>query len=167
MKTWNIGGKQHAISARALTGPGNERRFSVDIDGRHLEVEAVPMVDGRVELRMPDGRRVLASAVASGAEVWVSALGRNTLAREVTRAGAGGHDAQGSLEAPMPGKVVAVKVKVGDVVDKGATLLVVEAMKMEHALKAPRAGVVEAIAAAAGDLVSPGKALVTLGDIAE
>ena len=65
-----------------------------------------------------------------------------------------------ALEAPMPGRVAAVKVVAGQRVAKGEELLVVEAMKMENALRAPRDGVVRAVHVAAGDLVAPGRALV-------
>jgi 3-methylcrotonyl-CoA carboxylase alpha subunit len=54
------------------------------------------------------------------------------------------HDS-GALEAPMPGRVSAVRVAVGQRVAKGEELLVVEAMKMENALRAPRDGVVRAL----------------------
>lgn len=69
------------------------------------------------------------------------------------------HD-PGALEAPMPGRVAAVKVAPGQRVAKGDELLVVEAMKMENALRAPRDGVVRAVHVAAGDMVAPGRALV-------
>ncbi|HEX9189757.1 MAG TPA: biotin/lipoyl-containing protein, partial [Vicinamibacteria bacterium] len=69
------------------------------------------------------------------------------------------HD-PGALEAPMPGRVAAVKVVAGQRVAKGEELLVVEAMKMENALRAPRDGVVRAVHVAAGDLVAPGRPLV-------
>ncbi len=46
----------------------------------------------------------------------------------------------GGLTTPLPGVVVSVAVKEGDTVTAGQTLLVIEAMKMEHAIKAPRAG---------------------------
>ena len=49
----------------------------------------------------------------------------------------------GSLTTPLPGVVVSVAVKEGDTVTAGQTLLVIEAMKMEHAIKAPRAGKVK------------------------
>ncbi len=67
-----------------------------------------------------------------------------------------------ALEAPMPGRVVAVKVAPGRQVKKGEELLVVEAMKMENALRAPRDGVVRAVHVAAGDMVTPGRPLVEL-----
>jgi acetyl/propionyl-CoA carboxylase alpha subunit len=68
----------------------------------------------------------------------------------------------GALEAPMPGKVIAVRVVPGQQVARGDELVVVEAMKMENALRAPRAGKVKSVAARVGDMVAPGLALVEL-----
>lgn len=68
----------------------------------------------------------------------------------------------GGLEAPMPGKVIAVKVQPGQEVAKGDELLVVEAMKMENAIRAPQAGRVTSVAAKVGDMVAPGVVLVEL-----
>ena len=64
--------------------------------------------------------------------------------------------ADGSLLAPMPGKIVATPAKVGDVVAKGQPVVVLEAMKMEHALTAPFDGVVESVTALVGDQVVDG-----------
>ena len=68
----------------------------------------------------------------------------------------------GALEAPMPGKVIAIRVEVGQKVAKGEEVLVVEAMKMENAVRAPRAGTVKAVAVKVGDRVSPGTVLAEL-----
>ena len=68
----------------------------------------------------------------------------------------------GSLIAPMPGKVVALSVQVGQRVSIGDPLLVMEAMKMEHAICAPMAGIVEALPYAAGDSVEQGVALLRI-----
>ena len=68
----------------------------------------------------------------------------------------------GALEAPMPGKVIAIRVEVGQKVAKGEEVLVVEAMKMENAVRAPRSGTVKAVAVEVGDRVSPGTVLAEL-----
>jgi acetyl/propionyl-CoA carboxylase alpha subunit len=68
----------------------------------------------------------------------------------------------GALEAPMPGRVSAVKVAPGQRVTKGEEMVVVEAMKMENALRAPADGVVRAVHVAVGDAVAPGRTLVEL-----
>jgi biotin carboxyl carrier protein len=68
----------------------------------------------------------------------------------------------GGLTAPMPGKVFKVLVKTGDAVMKGQTLLVLEAMKMEHAIKADKDGKVRRILFKEGDLVQGGMALAEL-----
>ena len=72
-------------------------------------------------------------------------------------AGAGG---DGSVVAPLPGRVVAVPVAEGTRVARGDVLVVIEAMKMEHGLTAPFDGVVEGLSAAVGDQVREGEALV-------
>jgi propionyl-CoA carboxylase alpha chain len=71
------------------------------------------------------------------------------------------HDA-GSLHAPMPGKVLQVLVTEGDTVTEGQSLLVMEAMKMEHTLRAPVSGTVESVKATAGDQVEADAALVVI-----
>lgn len=68
----------------------------------------------------------------------------------------------GVIKAPMPGLVVRVEVTVGQPVQPGAGLVVVEAMKMENELRAQYAGVVEQIHVSAGDRVEKGGPLVSL-----
>ncbi len=65
----------------------------------------------------------------------------------------------GRLTAPMPGKVVAVLVTKGQSVAKGAPLVIMEAMKMEHTIAAPTDGVVEDVLYAVGDQVADGAPL--------
>jgi 3-methylcrotonyl-CoA carboxylase alpha subunit len=67
-----------------------------------------------------------------------------------------------SMEAPMPGVVLRILVKPGDVVAKGAPLVILEAMKMEHQITAPREGTIAAVNCTEGELVQPGVELVTL-----
>lgn len=75
---------------------------------------------------------------------------------------AGSHVADAQLRSPMMGRVVLVHVREGDAVDKGQPLVVVEAMKMEHAIKAPRAGVIARVSCVAGQQVEGGAELVAL-----
>ncbi|MEW9583719.1 biotin carboxylase N-terminal domain-containing protein [Paraburkholderia sp. DGU8] len=70
--------------------------------------------------------------------------------------------AEGRLTAPMPGKVIAVLVEPGAVVEKGTPLLVMEAMKMEHTIGAPAAGTVSEVLYAVGDQVADGAQLLVL-----
>jgi propionyl-CoA carboxylase alpha chain len=67
--------------------------------------------------------------------------------------------AAGSLLAPMPGSVVAVRAQVGDVVAEGQPLLVMEAMKMQHTIAAPYSGTVTELAATTGQQVEAGTVL--------
>jgi 3-methylcrotonyl-CoA carboxylase alpha subunit len=60
----------------------------------------------------------------------------------------------------MPGKVVALAGSAGQQVEKGAPLLILEAMKMEHTITAPKNGIVKAFCYAAGDQVADGAELV-------
>ena len=69
------------------------------------------------------------------------------------------------VSAPMPGKVIDLRVQPGDEVTKDQTLAVMEAMKMEHSLKAPRDGVVKAVGASVGEQVAEGVMLVELEEV--
>ena len=62
----------------------------------------------------------------------------------------------------MPGKIVALNVKIGDKVSEGDALVVMEAMKMEQTLTAPRDGIIAEIGAGVGELVTDGAILVQL-----
>lgn len=77
---------------------------------------------------------------------------------------AGGEtDATGGLNAPMPGKIIALHVKAGQQVKKGDALIVMEAMKMEHVVFAPSEGVVKEVFFREGDQVGEGAPLLELG----
>ena len=73
--------------------------------------------------------------------------------------GGGSSASDGGLRAPMPGKIVATPAKAGDAVTKGQPVVVLEAMKMEHALTAPFDGVVAEFNVAVGDQVVDGAVL--------
>jgi len=109
-----------------------------------------------------DDRRLMASVVAVEGKRSIFLHGATyTLLRDdplhLVEAG-GAHG--GGLTAPMPGKVVALLAQPGQKVEKGAPLLILEAMKMEHTITAPAAGTVKAFCYSAGEQVADGAALV-------
>jgi 3-methylcrotonyl-CoA carboxylase alpha subunit len=115
-------------------------RFAVELDDRRLIASVVAVDDKR-------------SIFLNGSTY---SLLRDDPLHLVEAGGAQG----GGLTAPMPGKVVALLAQPGQKVDKGAPLLILEAMKMEHTITAPAAGTVKAFCYAAGEQVADGAALV-------
>lgn len=67
------------------------------------------------------------------------------------------------VTAPLPGVILDIKVKVGDVVKAGQTVAVLEAMKMENEIEATASGTVTAVNAGKGDSVLEGAAIITIG----
>jgi 3-methylcrotonyl-CoA carboxylase alpha subunit len=130
--------------------------------GTHLVyARATPGPDGQLHAQLGE-RRVSAAVVVAAERRHVFFEGRAwPLALvDALHAGGGGEEAAGGLRAPMPGKVIALLARPGAPLEKGAPLLVLEAMKMEHTLVAPRRGMVKAFRCAAGDQVADGAELV-------
>ena len=132
------------------------------LDNRRVTFE-VSRRDGRLEaIRI--GQDVFRIRVAREKErVFVWCAGE---VREFLRAGrrsARMVEAAGGLAAPMPGRVRRIVAKAGSSVSRGDVILILEAMKMEHAIRAPRAGTVEKIFHAEGDLVEAGAVLAAIG----
>lgn len=138
--------------------------YRVTVDGRAHSVRAQPSADGAWALEV-DGARRTVWVAADGLRVWAgrgSSVAR--LIRQVRRARRpGGASAEGALEASMPGQVRSVLVAEGEAVERGQTLVLLEAMKMEIRVAAPRAGRVIKMLVAAGDVVERGQRLVELG----
>lgn len=115
-----------------------------------------------------DGRSYLARVgkVRDGYQVEVDGTGATVVLRDpramMSRGAGGASSGRQSIAAPMPGKIVRVLVAVGDAVEAGQGLVVVEAMKMQNEMKAPRAGTVVQVKAAAGDTVTSGDILIVI-----
>ena len=82
--------------------------------------------------------------------------------KAVAAPAASGSEGSVKIPAPMPGKILAVKVKVGDSVKKGQTVVVLEAMKMENEIVAPEDGTVASINVNEGATVEAGSLLASL-----
>lgn len=141
-------------------------RYRVTVDGRAYAVEAQRPQHGVIVLNM-NGRRTRAWVAHDGLQRHVALTGARTYIlqrpdpRTKQRRRAPGA-ADGGLEAAMPGQVLDVLVHVGDTVERGQTLLLLEAMKMELRMVAPFAGQVRAVRCAAGQVVERGQLLVEL-----
>jgi biotin carboxyl carrier protein len=150
-----------------------ERRgseFTVEIGGQRHEVELVSLDGAVASLRFLANGRSHPITYDHGANgSWRVTVGQRefdlevlTPAEAVEAVSAGREAGPSRLTAPIPGKVVAVKVQPGDQVEPGQALVVLEAMKMENELAAEQAGKVAAVHAAAGDTVEGGELLVEL-----
>jgi 3-methylcrotonyl-CoA carboxylase alpha subunit len=135
--------------------------YTLGLDGRAHAVrgELNPHSLLRVEI---DGTRMDTTVIAAGEKRHVFVNGRAWQLASIDplyHAGDGG-GAEGGLLAPMPGKIIALVAKEGDKVEKGAPLVILEAMKMEHTIVAPAAGTVKSFRFSIGEQVADGVELV-------
>jgi len=118
-----------------------------------------PLWRGRELESIETGGEVLAVRVVWQHDVaFIWCQGKSWEIRRVTGASARPAES-GGLLAPMPGRVRRTLVSPGERVAKGQVVLILEAMKMEHAIRAPRDGVLRSIAHGEGELVEAGAAL--------
>ncbi|WP_421997787.1 acetyl/propionyl/methylcrotonyl-CoA carboxylase subunit alpha [Reyranella sp.] len=162
---WKDGEREIAVTAwRRRDGA-----IGLDLPGGALEARVRRTEEGRLAIRLGDDT-FTATAVrrptADGTDYVLFADGANrrlalvdpldvTQYESVAAAG-------GAVRAPLPGKIIDLRVKAGDSVSKGQVLLVLEAMKMEHTLSAPADGTVKAVRYAVGEQVVEGAELVEL-----
>jgi 3-methylcrotonyl-CoA carboxylase alpha subunit len=150
-------GRRHELTLHFQPGG-----YVLTIDGRDYALAGERTAPGSLRLQL-DGRMFEARAVRVAQDWLVTACGARALLRlEEGLPADEDESAPGSLAAPMPGKVIALLVKAGAKVEKGAPLLILEAMKMEHTISAPADGVVKAIHFAAGEQVPEGAELLTM-----
>jgi biotin carboxyl carrier protein len=119
--------------------------FSLLLDGQCYEVHIAPFPDGMLKLQT--GLQEFTAEV-SDPRAW---RGRRHGALEA--------EGRQQIVAPMPGKVVRILVEVGDQVEAGQGLVVVEAMKMQNEIRSPKGGVVERLHVKAGQPVNAGEVL--------
>jgi biotin carboxyl carrier protein len=110
-----------------------------------------------------DGQGFAAAASVAGVATTIEVRTAQAAALAEAIAGGPGARAAGSqLKAPMPGRVVKVLIKVGERVERGAPIVIVEAMKMENEMHAPASGTVLKVHVAEGATVDAGQLLVEL-----
>lgn len=127
------------------------KRLRITVEGTAYDVTVEVMEDTDSGLVAPP------SAPAIAAPAPAAAAPAAPAAAPVATAGAG------DVASPLAGTVVSVDVAVGDTVNAGDQVLVLEAMKMNNSVQAPTSGTVKSIAVQAGATVVEGQALMTLG----
>jgi biotin carboxyl carrier protein len=145
-------------------------KVSASIDGREYELEVVTNGSGHYSLRSPDGKKVEArvSTDKDGSlTLWIDGRPIDvdiTDPKQMRAASVADADSMGSaaIKTAMPGKIVRLLASVGDEVQKGDGVIVVEAMKMQNEIKAPKNGTVSSIAVAEGDTVNAGQILLSI-----
>jgi biotin carboxyl carrier protein len=157
-----IGGEERLIEVTP-----RENGYRVVIGGRELDLDAVHLQGFAVSLIA--GTRSYRCDIDPGKNGQIGVLvGETVYPLEILderklrmRRASGKFTLEGPqrIDAPMPGKVTRVMVKVGDQVEEGQGLVVVEAMKMENELKSPKAGKVTELHAVEGAAVESGAKL--------
>ncbi|MBT3235582.1 MAG: biotin/lipoyl-binding protein [Bdellovibrionales bacterium] len=141
----------------------DQERISFLLDGDQFSFEIVKSTPTGLELKSGNQNLKAAMTRTSAGITNVVIGGCDIEVEEVSgqrrRNSQGG---AGEMRSPMPGWVLKVLVKEGDQVKEGETLLVLEAMKMEHAIKAAIDGTVAVVHASVGDMVEGGVELIGL-----
>ena len=160
------GGRAYEVEVAPMDGG-----YRVTVDGEVLEVDARALTP-RVRSLLVGGVSHVAALDGEGGEGELTVqVGGETHRVQVedaaryairTRGGAARTSGGQTLKAPLPGKITRVVVHPGDTVNRGDTLLVIEAMKMENELKAAAGGTVSEVHVAPGQAVNPGDLLVVI-----
>ncbi|HEY8413262.1 MAG TPA: biotin/lipoyl-containing protein [Pyrinomonadaceae bacterium] len=144
-----IGDKEHDLSLELDGG-----RVSAEIGARRYELEVREIEPGVYLFFVGDKvREVRVDGSVKIVDPKRLRSGQNS---------GGHHHGVAQIVAPMPGKVVRVHVEAGANVEKGAGVVVVEAMKMQNEMKSPRAGMVVSVNVQPGDTVNAGDVLAVL-----
>ena len=165
---WRVNQDNHRVvvfredgHSTAITVHYRGRGYEMEFGGRHRRLSGRRLENGRIAAQLDD-MSFSGSVVIAGSRCDVFFAGGHSvlelhdpLLHEVP---ADAHD--GGLTAPMPGKVIAILAEAGATVEKGAPLLIIEAMKMEHNILAPARGRVLELHFQVGESVGEGAALI-------
>jgi 3-methylcrotonyl-CoA carboxylase alpha subunit len=141
----------------------NAGQYQVDLLGKSYFTDAELLKDGSLRVAI-DGHILRAAVVKDSNRYIVISDGKQVEINRIVKKydGSGDDGGAGSVMSPMPGKIIQVAVSAGQTVEKGDSLIVMEAMKMEHSLSAAADGVVADVFFEVGDQVDEGVLLIQL-----
>ncbi|XP_012499887.1 PREDICTED: propionyl-CoA carboxylase alpha chain, mitochondrial [Propithecus coquereli] len=172
MANWELSIKLHD-EVHTVVASNSGSTFSVEVDGSKLDVTstwnlALPLLSVNVDGTQ---RTIQCLSRDAGGNMSIQFLGTVYNVRVLTKLAAElnefmlekvAEDTSSILRSPMPGVVVAVSVKPGDMVAEGQEICVIEAMKMQNSMTAGKTGKVKSMHCKAGDTVGEGDLLVEL-----
>ena len=149
-----------------------ESQIDLSVDGRSLKIDMASLQGDHSYSLLINGRSYTAVAAIQGerCEVTVNGISSTVdvedeeLARLRGQVKSRRREGGEQIKAPMPGRIVAVHAAVGDTVEAGQGVVVIEAMKMENELRAHAGGTVKEIRTREGDTVDKNAVLVVIGD---
>ncbi len=139
-----------AVEQVAVEASADARELVMELDGKKSVVQVEPAADGSMRVAL-DG---------TGYQVRVLPQARVRRSRKDS-AGAEG-DGEGLIKAPLPGVLLAFKVRHGDAVEKGQVVAVLEAMKMQNEIESPLAGTVAGLLAREGASLDAGEPMLEI-----
>ena len=159
------------------------RRYTLDISGRNFVIDVQELSIDRFEVVVGDdsyevnlssdenlSEAVITPGLQPAAEQRTIASSNVAKVRKepastaaaspVARKPSGGSGGKGAVTAPMPGVILEISVKVGDQIERGQQVAILDAMKMHNVIGSPRAGTVAEVCVAAGQNIDHGDAIV-------
>lgn len=129
------------------------KKYTITVNGTAYEVEVEDM--GGAVASAPKAAAPKAAPAPAAAPAPKAAAAPAPAAKPVAAGAA-------TISAPMPGKVLEVKVKVGDAVKAGDVLMILEAMKMQNEIMAPADGTISDVRVSAGQTVGTGDVMIVM-----
>ena len=157
MKTYKVQGVEYEVEIAEVVG----KIAKVNVNGIPFEIEMQKPINAAKHPALASTKRTVAAAPveAPAAAAPVAApVAKPQAAQPAAPAGAGN-----PVKAPLPGTINAINVKVGDKVNVGDVVIVLEAMKMQNNIEAEYAGTVTSILVNQGDSVMEGAVMLTIG----
>ena len=160
------------------------RRYTLDISGRNFVIDVQELAIDRFEVTVGDDSYEVnlssdenlseavitpgfqpvseqrSAATISAAKVRKAPASPPAAASPVARKPSGGAGGKSAVTAPMPGAILEISVKVGDQVERGQQVAILDAMKMHNVIGSPRAGTVAEVCVAVGQNIDHGDAIV-------